>query len=139
MDFTENFSAINLLVVFGATVAANLLGGLWYSPIFLGKPWKAALGRELAGEMTNQVGTFVSSFVMHLVMASMLAALLGPTATPQEGMRLGALIGVAFVATALGVTNLFERRPLTLIAINSGYHVAALCLMGFIIGQWGTG
>jgi hypothetical protein len=37
----------------------------------------------------------------------------------------------------MGSTNLFERRPITLILINSGYHVVSLCLMGFIIGTWG--
>ena len=44
MDFTINFGAINLLVVFGATVAANVLGGIWYSPAVLGKIWREAAG-----------------------------------------------------------------------------------------------
>jgi len=140
MDFTANFAAINLLVVFAATVAASILGGLWYSPILFGKPWRAANNMGPAsGEMKNSVGVFISSFVLHLISASMLAALIGPTSSPQDGMRLGALIGVAFVFTAMGITNLFEQRPFILVLINSGYHVTSLCLMGFIIGQWGVG
>jgi len=138
MDFTVNFAAINLLVVFGATVAANLLGGVWYSPLLFSKPWRAAnkMGPS-TGDMGGSVGIFISSFVLHLMSASMLAALLGPNAGAQGGMRLGALIGVVFVFAAMGSTNLFERRPITLILINSGYHVVSLCLMGFIIGTWG--
>ena len=138
MDFTVNFAAINLLVVFGATVAANLLGGVWYSPLLFSKPWRAAnkMGPS-TGDMGGSVGVFISSFVLHLLSASMLAALLGPSAGAQDGMRLGALIGVVFVFAAMGSTNLFERRPITLILINSGYHVVSLCLMGFIIGTWG--
>ena len=138
MDFTVNFAAINLLVVFGATVAANLLGGLWYSPILFGKPWRAANKMGPAtGDMGGSAGIFIASFVLHLMSASMLAALLGPSAGAQDGMRLGALIGVVFVFAAMGSTNLFEHRPLYLILINSGYHIVSLCLMGFIIGTWG--
>jgi hypothetical protein len=49
---------------------------------------------------------------------------------------LGSLIAVAFVFTAMGMTNLFERRPIHLILINSSYHIASFTLMGFIIGAW---
>lgn len=138
MDFTDNFSSINLLVVFVATLVSNLLGGLWYSPIFLGKPWRAALSKKpQASADTNMVGVFISSFVLHLLAASMLAAMLGPSAGAIEGIQLGTLIGFTFVFTAMGATNLFEQRPISLILINSGYHIVSLGLMGFIIGTWG--
>jgi hypothetical protein len=136
MEFTIHFATINLLVVFGATVAGNLLGGLWYSPVLLGKPWRAAIGVPSTGNMHNPVGTFISGFVLQLLAASMLAALLGPSATGIEGMQLGMLIAFSFVMTALGMTNLFERRPISLILINSGYHIVSFGMMGFIIGQW---
>jgi hypothetical protein len=138
MDFTINFSAINLLVVFAATVAANLLGGLWYSPLLFGKPWRAAsnLGQP-AGEIGGSSGIFVAAFILHLISASLLAALLGPSAGGLEGLQLGSLIGFSFVLTAMGVTNLFEHRRSVLILINSGYHIVSLSLVGYIIGQWG--
>jgi hypothetical protein len=138
MDFTINFGAINLLVVFAATVAGNLLGGLWYSPLVFGKPWARANNLNLgnyAGDR-NIPGIFISSFILQLVAASMIAALLGPNSTGVEGMQLGSLIAVAFVFTAMGMTNLFERRPIHLILINSSYHIASFTLMGFIIGTW---
>jgi uncharacterized membrane protein len=135
MEFTENFSSINLLVVFGAVIAANLIGGLWYSPVLFGKIWRAA---NRSGEATGEVaiGVFISSFVLHLIAASCLAAFMGPAATGQDGARLGALVGVAFVFTAMGSTNLFEKRPISLVFINSGFNTVVLAVMGFIIGQW---
>lgn len=139
MDFTINFGAINLLVVFAATVAGNLLGGLWYSPLVFGKPWARANNLSLGnydGDR-NIPGIFISSFILQLVAASMIAALLGPNSTGVEGMQLGSLIAVAFVFTAMGMTNLFERRPIYLILINSSYHIASFTLIGFIIGTWG--
>ena len=138
MDFVTNFSTINVLVVFAATVAATLLGGVWYTPLLFGKPWRAANRMGAAtGDMGNSIGTFISSFVLFLIAASMLAALLGPSSSGGDGIKLGALIGFAFVFTAMGITNLFEHRPLSLVLINSGFHIASLALMGFIIGTWG--
>jgi hypothetical protein len=138
MDFTINFGAINLLVVFGATVAGNLLGGLWYSPLLFGKPWARANGIKL-GEYdrnANVPGIFISSFILQLLVASMIAGLLGTNTSGAEGAQLGSILAVCFVFTAMGMTNLFERRPLYLIAINSGYHIVSFTVMGFIIGTW---
>ncbi|MGI9289854.1 MAG: DUF1761 domain-containing protein [Gammaproteobacteria bacterium] len=139
MDFTINFGAINLLVVFAATVVGNLLGGIWYSPIAFGKPWARANNIELGkyDSGANVPAMFTTSFILQLVIASLLAALLGPSAGGQEGVQLGTLMALCFVFTAMGMTNLFERRPIYLILINSSYHIVSFGLMGFIIGTWG--
>jgi hypothetical protein len=139
MDFTINFGAINLLIVFAATVAGNLLGGMWYSPLIFGKPWAKAnnitLGKYDAD--ANIAGIFISSFILQLIAATMIAAMLGPNSTGTEGVQLGTLIAVSFVFTSMGMTNLFERRPIYLIVINSSYHIVSFGVMGFIIGRWG--
>ena len=138
MDFTINFGAINLLVVFGATVAANVLGGLWYAPFLFGKPWAAANNIKLGEQgLQNAPATFIAAFIMQLLAASLIAAMLGPNPTAIVGVQLATLIAFCFVLTAMGVTNLFERRPIHLIAINVGYHLVSYALMGFIIGTWG--
>jgi hypothetical protein len=137
MDFTINFGALNLLVVFGATVAANVLGGIWYSPHVFGKLWAAANNITLGTQgLQNAPVTFISAFILQLFAASMIAALLGPSSSGIEGIQLGTLIAFSFVLTAMGVTNLFERRPLPLILINVAYHITSFGLMGFIIGTW---
>jgi hypothetical protein len=137
MEFTINFASINLLAIFGATVAANLIGGVWYSPFMFGNLWRkdAGLG-ESRGTMSNPAGTFVTAFILQLLAASMLGGLLGHNVGPGEGARLGALLGFTLVFTAIGVTNLFEARPLRLVVIHAGYHMVALSVMGAIIGQW---
>jgi len=138
MEFTDNFSSINLLVVFGATLASNLLGGLWYSPILFGKPWRKLTKSNGDSEdiLGVSAGVFIAGFVLTLVAASLLAALIGPGADGKEGARLGALIGVCFIFTSMGTTNLFERNPIQLVMIHSGFHTFSFCTMGFIIGQW---
>ena len=138
MEFTYYFDAINLLVVFAATATANILGGLWYAPFVFGGIWRRASGKTGAVEpMTNPAGTFISGFILQLIIASLLAAMLGPGAGAQEGIQLGTLIAFAFVFTSTAMNNLFEQRPLTLILVNSGYHVVSMGTMGAIIGIWG--
>lgn len=137
MEFSLNFSSMNLLVVFGAAIAANIIGALWYSPFMFGKLWRAAAGLgETTGSMSNPVGTFISAFVLQFLAACMIGGLVGHNAGLTEGSRLGALLGFALVFTAIGMINLFEARPKSLVLIHGGYHITALCVMGGIIGQW---
>ena len=137
MEFSLNFASINLLVLFGATVAANLIGAVWYSPFMFGNIWRkdAGLG-EGSGSMSNPAATFVAAFILQFLAASMLGGLLGHNVGPSEGATLGALLGFALVFTAIGITNLFEGRPLRLVVIHAGYHMVALSVIGAIIGQW---
>lgn len=136
MDFTINFDSINLLAVLAATLAANLLAGIWYAPFALGRPWKSAAGIKKDTPLSNPPAAFTAAFMLQLIAASLLAALLGPRGNVVEGVQLGAILAFGFVFTALSITNLFERRPVPLILINAGYHVAALMMMGAIIGAW---
>ena len=77
-----------------------------------------------------------TSFILQLLAASMIAGILGTNKGGMEGVQLGTLLAFCFVMTAMGATNLFEKRPLSVIAVNSGYHIVSYGLMGFIIGTW---
>ena len=123
---------INWLGVLLAALATFAVGGLWYSVLFA-KAWQ----RE-AGVMDEQlkhgtVRVFVGSFLLALVMAVVLAAFIGD-AGAGFGTLAGLAAGVAWVAAALGINYLFERRSLTLFAINASYNVVAFTAMGAIIG-----
>jgi hypothetical protein len=137
MAFTANFAAINLLVIFGAAVAAMIFGAIWYSPLIAGKKWQELSGRKPTGEgVPNAPVTFGSAFVLQVFAASMLAAIMGPAAAGGEGLQLGIFVALFIVLPALGTINLFERKPAFLLLINVGYQVGALGLMGYIIGQF---
>jgi hypothetical protein len=40
----ENLNRLNLWAILAATVAAFVLGGLWYSPLLFGRAWVRANG-----------------------------------------------------------------------------------------------
>lgn len=48
----------------------------------------------------------------------------------------GVLIGLFFVLPVLGVNALFERKGFKYIAINVGFWIVSLAIMGGVICQW---
>jgi hypothetical protein len=46
------------------------------------------------------------------------------------------MTGITFIGVALGITYLFEQRPLRLLLINCGYMTLNFSAMGAILGAW---
>ncbi len=130
---------VNLAAVLVAAALYWLLGALWYSPVLFAERWVAAVGfsdEEMAaaepapGMVMTAVGDLVAAYVLATVLVYAGAA------TALEGLWLGALLGLGFVAT----TNLtdvgFEGDPWELYAINTGYHVVGFTIMGTLLAAW---
>jgi hypothetical protein len=77
-----------------------------------------------------------TTLLLNLVIATSLAMFIGSTASLLDGLFAGFMAGFTYVATAIGVTYLFEFRPLKLWAINAGYQVLVFSVMGAILGGW---
>jgi hypothetical protein len=136
MDPATAFSAINWLSVLGAAVSAFVVGGLWYGPLF-GKAWMAETGvTEETMANRNQAKIFAGAFVLNLVMVVNLAMFVGPGVGVAYGAAAGFFTGAFWIAAMLGVFYLFEGCSLKLWAINGGYAVVALTLMGSILGYF---
>jgi hypothetical protein len=52
------------------------------------------------------------------------------------GARVSFFLWLGFVATPLLSTTVYEGRPITLFAINAGYWLVAMLIMGALIGGW---
>jgi sterol desaturase/sphingolipid hydroxylase (fatty acid hydroxylase superfamily) len=132
---------MNVSINYGAVIAAAALafaiGGLWYSPIGFARAWMRETGLdEERLRQTNMARVFGLSFACCVVMALNLAAFIGEKGTLAFGLFAGAATGLGWVAMALGVIYLFERRSLRLWLINGGYQVLTLTAMGGVIGAW---
>ncbi|HAF30640.1 MAG TPA: DUF1761 domain-containing protein [Bacteroidales bacterium] len=136
-----DFSNINYLAVFVSALASFVIGSLWYSPILFGKSWQNALGLsedDLKG--ANMFLIFGTSFVLMFIMALGLA-LFSQGHTNSESTWLGGLsnglfVALFFVSTSYGVNMLYQRKPFKLWAIDAGYQIVLLGVMGMIIGAW---
>ncbi len=133
MDFTQlNYAAVGV-----AAGSAFLIGGLWYSPLLFVRPWMRLNGfddESLKGG--NRVKIFGGSFVFALIIALNLALFLGKAPGVRFGTLAGVAAGLGWVTASMGITALFERKPMALVAINGGFHVVSFAVMGAVLGAW---
>jgi hypothetical protein len=129
---------VNWLAILAASVAAFVLGGAWYSPLLFGKKWQAAAGlSDETLKSGNPAIIFGGAFLLALLASWMFALFLGPRPELPLGAAAGAAAGLCWVATSFGINGLFERKPLSLVLINAGYHTLQFTAVGTILGLMG--
>ncbi|HXW97222.1 MAG TPA: DUF1761 domain-containing protein [Gemmatimonadales bacterium] len=129
----------------GAVLIAALLGFaigfIWYSPVLFGGIWMQGHGYT-PERLEAMKGSFPMiyglSFVCQLVMAIVISVLLGLTGASGAagGAKIGALGWLGFAATTGLTNNLFSDAPLSLFAVDTGYQLVYLVLMGAFLGAW---
>ena len=137
MHLAQILAGVNWVAVIVATVAAFILGAIWYSKALFGNQWMQEVGlTEENVQNANMAKTFGTTFALQLLAAIALSAFLGEGSNWLEGLHTGLWIGLFWVATAYGVTYLFEQRSLRLWMINAGYFVVWYAVLGTIIGAF---
>lgn len=133
--------SINYIAVLVAALSNFAVGFIWYGP-FLGKPWMNMVGlteeqmNSMQGAMMAKI--FGLSFVGALVMAFIMAHWVGivDAITWMEGLESGFWAWLGFVAPPFLMNNLYERKPLALWGINTGYWLVSLLIMGVLFALW---
>lgn len=114
------------------------LGALWYSPVLFAKPWIAIVGRKQGEKPKGVVVGMVSSFIGDLLLALVLMHFVywsGGT-TFAWGAFIGLLTWIGFVLSPLFPQHIYEGRPFTYFAINGGYWLVGLLIVGGLIAVW---
>jgi hypothetical protein len=124
--------SFNWLAIALAAISSFIIGRLWYSVVFA-RPWQRAAGVTDEQLKHGTARVFGGSLILAIVMAISLAAFIGSNGL-GFGVFAGFATGASFVAAALGVNYLFERRSPVLFAINGSYNVVSFTVMGAIIG-----
>ena len=132
---------IHWLPVIVSAVAVFAIGALWYSPMLFGKAWVRAHGHtpERIAAMRATMGrAYGVSFVCYVVMAAAMAILIRrmDVIYVRGGVKLGALIGLGFVATVGLTSNMFSDKKLAAWLIDAGYQIVYLMVMGAILVAW---
>ncbi len=130
--------SVNYLAVIVSTIAALVIGFVWYAPQVFGKRWMAYLGTTQAvlgqpgpmGIVAGLVAAFVNSWVLAL-----LALNLGGT-TVSDGIMLGILTWLGFMATLTAAQIAFLKQPWGLWLVNNGHNVIAQVVMAAIVTAW---
>lgn len=142
----QQLASVNYLSVLVATVAAFMLGAIWYGTF--SKAWIAAQGKTMESIKQEQAGKvgqmsaflpFLIVFVSNFVMATMLYGIMkhvGPF-TVRAGMISAAFCWLGFVLTTIATNYAFQGRKPMLTVIDAGYWLAALLVSGAILGAFG--
>lgn len=136
---TEIFNHIHWLVVLIGGVAYFMLGSIWYTVLF-GKKWRAynAVFISDANAKKGAAGIMIISFVFMCICSlgfDILATRFGILGW-MGGLKLGALTGICFAATAVHISYVYEKRPLGLHLINSLYNIAGNIIAAIIVCSW---
>lgn len=134
MDFSTAIQNLNWLAIFIAALSTFVLGGIWYS--IFEKSWMACNGftHDYLKERKMTL-VFGLSFLLSFIMAFNLAMFIGKEGV-AFGTMAGFMTGFGWVALAIGIIALFEKRPLKYVLINGGYMIIAFTVMGAILGTW---
>ncbi len=115
-----------------------LLGAIWYSPLLFAKPWAAIVGRPMGEKPKGVVHGMIASFLGDLLIAFVLAHFVYWSGA--DGFAMGAFIGflawTGFVVAPLYPQRVYEGRPFKYFAINSGYWLTGLVVVGGLLSAW---
>lgn|SRR5690606_1391574 len=126
-------AALNYWAILVAALSAFLVGGMWYSPAVFGKTWMKENGFSEGRQHVEDFWTQLPS----LPDCGNKSGDVSWTRFQLEACAFyGFLAGFGWVAMFIGTTYLFERKLFTLFAINAGYSVVTLTVIGIIIGAW---
>jgi Protein of unknown function (DUF1761) len=135
---------VNWWAIIVAAIVKFVIGGIWYMPLF-GKQYRALMGVPEGSDMAGLAPALGVQFVGDLVMSYILARFIIHYGASSGGTSLGVgiLIGfmawLGFVAAVTVAQRFFERRPWALWAINNGYLLISMVVMGAILGWWHAG
>lgn len=129
---------VNYLAVVVAAVVALVIGFIWYSPRVFGTRWMAYLGTTQAqlgnpGPTGMAVGV-VASLLNAWVLALLSLNLGGTTLT--DGVLLGVLAWLGFMATITAAQISFEKKPWGLWILNNAHNLLVQVIMAAIVTVW---
>ena len=136
------FAGLNHWAVLMAAAASFALGAAWLWAF--GKIRRAATDAAEVGSEDRSASLFRLAYTAGSLwlMAFGLAGVIGHLGIGEVTFRNGIISGIAcwlvFVLTTIVVGDGFARRRPVLLAIDGGYWLAALALMGSIIGWMGV-
>lgn len=132
---------INYLAVVVGVVVNMIAGGLWYSPLLFAKPWMAetgismeAISEDRAGMIRGYVASVIASIAIVFAMSVLVEA--ADASGAVDGLLIGLMAGIGFVATTQLANYAFESRSVRLYAINVGYPVASFLAIGLLLALW---
>jgi Protein of unknown function (DUF1761) len=140
--FEQYLQQLNVLALVIAILAYWFLGMVWMIPGFMGNAWMKEL--KVHGvttkkpEQKEMMGMMIGSIIYTAVVTfgvSYITFIAG-TVNAAAAVKMGALLGVCFSFTTIGITYTWERRSMKNLLIDGGYHAMGIFLATVILSLW---
>jgi xanthine/uracil permease len=124
------------LLVVVAAILNVVIGAIWYSKRLFGPAW-LKLCEMKEKEMKGNKKGMLWGFVVSLIIAYFLSFFQGHLGVTSisDGMLVGFLLWLGFVATTQISGVLWCKKPFKLFAINTGYKLLSFLVMSGIIAS----
>jgi hypothetical protein len=134
---------INIIAVIVATIAAMVIGFVWYAPPVFGDRWAKIiqLDQEKAKKTMPQamvvmlIGAFVKAYT--LAQVTYFAHETYDHSFMHDALATAFVIWIGFIAVHIITRNVFEQKPFRLSLILLGNELIIFLAMGLIIGAFG--
>ena len=130
---------VNWLAVLVGVIVHQSLGALWYGVLFK-NTWLQAMGmtpeqvQQQEGPGAEMALGAVASLLSTIAMAVILSSFVDPSMV--DGVTLGAVAGVGFVAASTFMNGMYEQKKPVLSVLFGAYYTLGLMAVGAILGAW---
>jgi len=133
---------LNWVAILVAAIASFIFEALWFS-LFMNE-WLIGIGRTMewltsaAGHPVTNAVQYATAILCSIIAAAVLSICIQASGeqTARRGILCAAVIWFGFIATGWAKEYIFEVRTLQIYAINTGYALIDLMLIGAIVGAW---
>lgn len=131
----------NYWAILVAGTACFVMAAIWFTAFQ--QAWLAGVGRTREALMNSGVSPamqYGTAYVAALIVAAAISRLVQATGeqTALRGIKTAVLLWVGFILTTWATEYVFEARTITILAINSGFWLFSMSVMGAIVGGWRT-
>jgi hypothetical protein len=129
-------AGVNHKAIVLASVAALLVGGLWYSPLLFGGAWahlKAGASEGVRMPLVEGLGELVRSGIVAYLLARFVVSF---ELTAGGSLLLGGILWLGFHSTLLLFSVLHEHMPVALFALHAGHGLVNDLVIAAIVGAW---
>jgi hypothetical protein len=130
---------LNWVAILVAAIASFLFEALWFS-VFM-KEWLAGIGRTMEWLTTsglNPAVQYAVAILCSVIVATVLSICIQASGeqNARRGVVVAAVLWFGFIATSWAKEYIFEVRTLQIYAINVGFALFDLMIIGAIVGAW---
>jgi hypothetical protein len=132
---------IDWLGILLAVVAAMVIGGLWYGPLY-GKQWMRSIGKTQEELKAQGPGLGYVVALLGALLTAIVSTYVTQWANAEgflEGVAIGAVMWLGYTISTVVTGGVFEGRPWGLIMLNSGNALVTFAVVSGIVAAFAPG